>query len=427
MNWNVIPDIVAFGFLILAFASVLNRNGVVGPVRWLIGWLFIQLHFFALLFIHPGVTRNIVSPIVSTVALLWAGLFFMWETVPYKSTKTSRYMMYSILLATLIHTISINISSTPVLILDMTAALYIIGPLLVTIPTWKFFHAPIRVFTVFSFSALGVFLIYLDHSQNKAFLLNYAPEALAVFLICSIHFSFSYRRLTAGAIITISGMYLWSSVFILGPYLLGYMPTRHFESEVWNLPKYIVASGMILMLLENQVEFNRRLAMRDALTGLPNRRFFEDRLVRAIERAKRSGTQTALLMIDLNRFKHVNDTHGHAVGDKLLQSVSKIFSARVRSIDTVARTGGDEFAIVLEGPITRADAERIAASLVDDALNPMQLEDQELQASFAIGVALFPEDANNAEELYLAADREMYAYKESSSAGTSEVRLLAKQ
>ncbi len=412
MNWNAIPDIAATGFLILAFSSVLNRNGVPGPVRWLIGWMLILIHFFALLFItSPGGWAKF-STIVSTVALLWAGVFFMWETVPYKSLKASRNMLISILVANLLHTIAVKLTTPSILLLDLSAGLYAAGPMLVFLLTWRQVHPPLRIFLLCSYSALGFFLIYLDHFPHPSMLIAYAPEILLTYLICSVHFTISYKRFTAGSIIMICGMYLWAAVFLMAPYLQVQMPTLHIELEVWNLPKYIVASGMILLLLENQVEFNRKLAMHDALTGLPNRRLFEDRLTSAIERSKRSGTRTALLIVDLNDFKQVNDTYGHAIGDKLLQSISRIFTARLRSIDTVARTGGDEFAIVLEGPITRVEAAFVAESMLMDARNPLQLGEHRVQASFSVGLALYPEDAQSAEGLCIAADRQMYQFKE---------------
>ena len=89
MNWSAIPDISAAGFLAIAFASVLNRNGVTGPYRWLIGWMLIVLHFIALLFISISGFWGNLSNIVSTTTLLWAAVFFMWESVPYKSLNTS--------------------------------------------------------------------------------------------------------------------------------------------------------------------------------------------------------------------------------------------------------------------------------------------------------------------------------------------------
>jgi len=189
------------------------------------------------------------------------------------------------------------------------------------------------------------------------------------------------------------------------------------ESEVWNLPKFIVAVGMILILLEGQIEHNRHLALHDPLTGLPNRRLFEDRLSSALDRARRSGTQMALLIVDLNGFKKVNDSFGHHIGDLLLQRAGAIFTGRVRRSDTVARTGGDEFSIVLEEPVSRTEAMHVSHALLELLGEPMLLGDDSLvRISASIGIAVYPEEAGDMESLCIAADRKMYEEKMKRSA-----------
>jgi diguanylate cyclase (GGDEF)-like protein len=168
---------------------------------------------------------------------------------------------------------------------------------------------------------------------------------------------------------------------------------------------------MILILLEDQIEHNKYLALHDELTGLPNRRLFQDRLANALERARRTGSQAALLLLDLDHFKQVNDTVGHHIGDELLKHVSRLFLTRVRRSDTVARTGGDEFSVVLEEPVSRADAMLVARTLTQLLEHPILLEGNTLHIGASVGVAVFPEDAGDAEALCIAADVRMYASK----------------
>jgi diguanylate cyclase (GGDEF)-like protein len=177
---------------------------------------------------------------------------------------------------------------------------------------------------------------------------------------------------------------------------------------VWNLPKYIVAVGMILLLLEDQIEHNKYLALHDELTGLPNRRLFLDRLAISLERARRMGSKAAVLVVDLDRFKQVNDTLGHHAGDLLLQNVSAMFSTRVRKSDTVARTGGDEFSLILEEPTNRTNARLVAQSLMQLLQEPMQVGEHLVQVGASIGVAVYPDDATELEALCIAADLRMY-------------------
>jgi diguanylate cyclase (GGDEF)-like protein len=173
---------------------------------------------------------------------------------------------------------------------------------------------------------------------------------------------------------------------------------------------------MILLLLESQIEHNKYLALHDELTGLPNRRLFQDRLAGALERAHRSGKQAALLLLDLDHFKQVNDTAGHHVGDLLLKHVGELFLGRVRRTDTVARTGGDEFSIVLEEPTSREDAERVGESLIQLLSQPFEFEGRAVRIGASVGIAVYPEDAFSAESLCIAADRRMYSDKNATRA-----------
>jgi diguanylate cyclase (GGDEF)-like protein len=242
-----------------------------------------------------------------------------------------------------------------------------------------------------------------------------------VYFGCCIHFFFAYRRATAGAFITIAGFFAWASVFTVAPAIFAFWPGVNIESEVWNLPKYVVAVGMILLLLEDQIEHNRHLALHDHLTGLPNRRLYQDRLTSALERARRSNAHAALLVVDLDRFKQVNDTMGHHVGDLVLQRVATMFSARVRRSDTVARTGGDEFSIILEDPTCREDAIHVGESLKQLLNEPLQLGDYEVRIGASVGIALFPEDARDMEQLCIAADLRMYGAKNSYGINSNEL------
>jgi diguanylate cyclase (GGDEF)-like protein len=186
--------------------------------------------------------------------------------------------------------------------------------------------------------------------------------------------------------------------------------------EVWNLPKFLVAAGMILLLLEDEVARNQHMAQHDSLTDLPNRRQFLDRLHVAIERTRRAGTRLALLSVDLDGFKQVNDRLGHHAGDAVLQRVATLFSTRVRRGDLLARVGGDEFFVVLEGNPARERAQQVADSLRQLLDEPLQLGADNVQLGASVGIALFPEDAQGLEALCVIADERMYVAKARRSA-----------
>ena len=155
----------------------------------------------------------------------------------------------------------------------------------------------------------------------------------------------------------------------------------------------------------------RYKALHDTLTGLANRELFRDRLEAAIARAGRTGHYTAVAMVDLDKFKPVNDTYGHPVGDALLQEVGKIFKRAVREVDTVARLGGDEFAIIFDGIAAIKDIstplDRILGRLVD----PIRIGDDDIHVGASIGVAFYPLDAHASRDIERRADEALFEAK----------------
>lgn len=153
------------------------------------------------------------------------------------------------------------------------------------------------------------------------------------------------------------------------------------------------------------------LATRDALTGIPNRGEFDARLKQALAHARRHDRAMALLYVDLDNFKEINDDLGHSVGDEVLQGVAKTLVSTVRSSDFVGRIGGDEFAVVLTEIRGRQDAQGVAEKLREHLNTAMQLSDRIIQVGASVGCATFPADASDPTALYEAADRAMYQQK----------------
>jgi diguanylate cyclase (GGDEF)-like protein/PAS domain S-box-containing protein len=161
-----------------------------------------------------------------------------------------------------------------------------------------------------------------------------------------------------------------------------------------------------------QEEIIRRQANFDALTGLPNRTLFRDRLSRALSSAIRNGTRAALLFVDIDAFKNVNDTLGHTAGDELLKEAASRLAACVREVDTVARLGGDEFTLVLPDIHEPIDAELVARKVLAALAEPFALDSTKAFVSASVGVTLYPDDAEDEENLLRNADTAMYRAKE---------------
>ena len=164
------------------------------------------------------------------------------------------------------------------------------------------------------------------------------------------------------------------------------------------------------------------MANHDVLTNLPNRVLFFERVDQALALARRNGTRLALLFIDLDKFKPINDTWGHAVGDQLLRAVAERLTGRLRDADTVGRIGGDEFVILLHQVGDADYAARVADELRLSLAQPFELAGLTLNISASIGVALFPDHGQDAIELSRHADDGMYQAKQ---AGGDGLRLFA--
>lgn len=210
---------------------------------------------------------------------------------------------------------------------------------------------------------------------------------------------------------------------------------NQWEGEIWNkrkngeiFPEWLSISAIkneygqvenyigIFIDISKQKEAENRLtylAYHDKLTGLPNRDLFYDRLNTAILQAKRHQVEIAVLFIDLDHFKFINDTFGHTSGDIVLQQVAARLTMCLRETDTLARMGGDEFTVVLQDFDNRGDVETTAQRILKSLSAPLILENQELYISASIGISFFPEDGGNPALLMKHADTAMYSAKNS--------------
>ena len=412
MDWSKIPDILAIASLACAFASILRHNRTAAHRLWLAGWAAIVIHFIAFMFLNlPGIA-GVLATIIGLVTLTGAGFCFMWATVPSETHVRSRRLAAVAFLTCSLYLALASISEVPGWAYDAAAILVALAPLFVALSYRRYGQHALRWLTVALHFALGAELMVLRRQAGGDPAYGIDAVLFVVYMGCCIYFWYSHQEGTTGSIITIGGFMAWALVFVAAPTLGHFVPNFRMEGEVWNLPKYVVSVGMLLLLLEKQIERSRYLALHDDLTALANRRLFQDRLATAMERARRTGTSVALMQIDLDHFKDVNDTHGHHIGDMLLQHVGNMLMRRARRSDTVARTGGDEFCLILEDPSRREDAEQFAQSLLQMLSQPVVLAGIKIDVGASIGIAVFPDDAQDAHALCIEADMRMYAIKQ---------------
>ena len=164
--------------------------------------------------------------------------------------------------------------------------------------------------------------------------------------------------------------------------------------------------------LAKQKTILRHQANHDALTGLPNRSLFNDRLEQSIQKAKRNKTEFALFFIDLDNFKHINDSLGHDIGDKVLIAITQLLQETIREEDTLARLGGDEFTIITENLTKTQDTVNLAQKIIDALAQSISIDDYKLYITSSIGISLYPKDSKNTHNLLKYADTAMYKAKD---------------
>jgi diguanylate cyclase (GGDEF)-like protein len=160
-----------------------------------------------------------------------------------------------------------------------------------------------------------------------------------------------------------------------------------------------------------------RSSQRDPLTNTPNRTLMLDRLNKAISNARRRDAHIALLFLDIDQFKNINDTKGHVVGDEVVQYVARCLQSVVRDADTVSRHGGDEFLILLSDVAQASDAAIIAEKIITAIAKPVFIQGHELAISVSLGITIYPDNGENAEALIKRADEAMYESKRSNLGG----------
>ncbi len=184
--------------------------------------------------------------------------------------------------------------------------------------------------------------------------------------------------------------------------------------DVSGMPAYYIGVVADVSRMRHAQSHLQYLAQHDSLTGLPNRALLGVRFAHTLERMHRNGTRCALLYMDLDGFKKVNDHRGHAAGDQVLKTVAARMRERLRETDTLARVGGDEFVLVLEQICGRADAEMFAHRLIERLRYPINLADgTQVTVGVSIGISLFPDDGADPDSLMGKADAALYAAKNS--------------
>ena len=381
---------------------------------WLIGLLFIFLEAIVhAAYPAPGPWR-LVAHVVALNFFLIAGAIFFWasgrDIFPRKATL--RYLLANSLPVSALLTVYGLAIHDPRIYHAVTACALFLGvaSAFAIARTWRLGRGWWILFAqcctwipIWLFASAGSF-------RNAAYFLLFA-----LYFAAAVVFQISLPRRSLGKVAIVTGFAIWSFVFLCHAWAANHVGYDVIADEIWNLQKFLVTIGMLLVLLEQQVATNEWYAFHDHLTGLPNQRLFEDRLAAAIRQSQENNTRTALLMVDIDGFKLINDTHGHDVGDELLRHIAHNLRTAIRVPDTLARLGGDEFMIIATDLPSDQPADliaRVSATRISHALHrAVNINGNALNVTGSIGVAVYPDDTTDGILLRRLADQRMYEQK----------------
>jgi diguanylate cyclase (GGDEF)-like protein/PAS domain S-box-containing protein len=528
---NEVIDILILGLLVVLFTSIYRKRATARLRYWVIAWILVLFHFGAVLPTPTPQTEALLDSL-SLSTLLLSGLCFLYSASVIFRSRAGRWMVaLGIGLPALFYTNYLIFDGPLLWPLYAASLLVTVTGMLVG---WKLCRSS-QVWSLitltFTVGGLWTAVSLFHHFPDRGILAMLSE----IFLTFAALYWFEFRRTSTGVLTSIFGLVAWGAVFPVGLATSFLVREGQIPSELWNVPKYFVAFGMILTLLENEfliaaratehyrllfashphpmwvhdpdtlrilevndaaiehygytrdeflamslpdlrptedpasvqrehsvtnstklagpwrhrrkdgtyilvdmashsIDFQGRKgsfvlvqdvtdrqqlheqlvhqAHHDQLTGLPNRLLLEDRMQQTLAQAARYGQQAAILCLDLDRFKETNDSFGHAAGDICLQQVVARISARLRAVDTFARTGGDEFVILLGELANKNSALTVARGVLESLNHPIEVEGNSFDVSASIGIAIYPDDSADAGQLRRLADAAMYRAKQ---------------
>lgn len=404
MNLAFLPDLFALMMLVAILLMVRRRYSDARTNGWLLG-LFVTLveslaHTF---YVRDGIPQAFLHVVVVDCYLL-AGLIFVWASSDSNEPQVMRIVSLALTgvpLAALATVYGLNLRSPEFYFPVLAAGLLcgVLGALVV----WR--DRVYALAQVVGWSAAGLLILHGMFRSAVYWAIG------VVYLLAAVNFQRRLGKESTGRLAIVVGFSMWALFFFLHPWLVFHAGLSEIAAHFWNLQKLMISIGMILVLLEETASTHAYLAHHDELTGLPNRRKFSACLSMAVEKADRSRTSLALIVLDLDGFKSINDSHGHMAGDFVLREVATLLRANVRSSDTVARMGGDEFIILADGLSNDASAWRLAESVRSAVSGLVEFQGIPIPLSGSVGVAVYPDDGRDPIRLLRVADQRMYGRK----------------
>jgi diguanylate cyclase (GGDEF)-like protein len=405
MNYAFLPDLSALAILIVILLLLRRHHPQRQANLWLLGLFFTLIESSAHIFYAPGgLPTSILHTVVISCYLL-AGVVFVWASGNYEITDR-RSLQFLLLNSVPLLAICICYGMH---LFSRTAFLpWVMVGLIVGVATSLFLRRSVLIALLVASGWLAIGYLVSNGRYRDAVYWSLG----VVYALATANFYRKLPRESTGRLAIVTGFSIWSFFFFLHPFIVTYRAYADIASHIWNMQKSLISIGMILVMLEEQVSCNRWLALHDELTGLANRRSFEDHLATSLERCRRTHTVLALFMLDLDGFKQINDTHGHHAGDQLLQHVAGNLRKHFTGFDSIARLGGDEFTMMTCNPGHPGSIEVLRDTIRETTEIPFLFDGHKLSVSASIGIALYPDDASDATRLLRIADLRMYSLKQ---------------
>jgi diguanylate cyclase (GGDEF)-like protein len=407
MNFDGLLTTIVLLALVLIFGSILRRSANLRLHFWFIAWALMLIHCVVQWLGIPG-AGPLTNEIIVADTLVCAGVAFLCSLC--SSTQKHSLILIAAVFGLPICTfyaLFISGVRSPWL---LSSLVVVAGVGLITVDFMAGERGALLTAVIAANLVGGSVVIYsLFHSQPDW---AYVTILAGIYLFNAILFYHRFQRVSTGVLTSIFGFITWGIVFPLVLWLGIHYPGFQPPSVLWNLPAFFVAVGMILTLMEEETKSAEWQATHDPLTGLPNRAMIDRWLSQATALPERRETLVALLSVDLDRFKFVNDNYGHRTGDEYLRQFANRLSTCIRKGHLFGRLGGDEFVVILESLRSEDDAIQTAMELIQSLNAPLQVWNQQFSASISIGIAVYPQDANTPANLHSNADRALYRAKE---------------
>ena len=401
MNLNVLPALCALLVFVFCFRPLVRRAGPHTNV-WFLGWMFLLAHYAILMMSIPvgAGFRGKAGEFFCTATTELCALCFILAASKTRAARANKVLIAEIAVPLLLQAFlfAFGLASPPLHLW--------LRPRERSLP----FNHLAAVFALFAVAEVAFFKATSDAVVDAT---------LCILFLSAAYLTFAFaQRLSRGVLLMTGGLAVWA--FTYSVQAAAWMRLKaHIADTLLDIPRYAAAAGMIVLLLDEYFQQAESLALHDPLTGLPNRRLFDARLEQAIEESQFTDTPVACLVIDVDKFKYINDTFGHPVGDGLLQALAKRLSWNLGPRDMLARTGGDEFTAILMEAADEYHIRFIAGAMMAAGCVPVSIDQHLIDVHISIGIAVAPRDAVEKAELHRVADEAMYRAKRRGGAGVT--------